>query len=295
MFGYIRPEKPELKIREYEVFRAYYCGVCKSIGRNFGQLPRLTLNYDSTFLALLLSSVSQSEPKSCMERCLLHPANRRRVYRDDKAIDYAADINIILSYHSLKDKWDDDKLLISLPGMAALHLKYKKLKNKYSKLCSAVEENLSKLSTLEKEKCSSIDQAAEPFAALMAEVTGSGPVIEDENTVKILKWLGYNLGKWVYMIDAFHDIERDIKSNSYNPLIYQYKYTENENIADFKNRIKKDMEFTLTYSLNEISKAFELLDVKRNRGLVENIIYMGMLRQTELVLNNINCKGKRQN
>jgi len=103
MFGYILPEKPELKIKEYEIFRAYYCGVCKSIGDRFGQITRISLNYDSAFLALLLDSISRENVKIRKEKCFIHPLKKLFVARDSEVIDYASDINIILAYHNLKD------------------------------------------------------------------------------------------------------------------------------------------------------------------------------------------------
>ncbi len=283
MFGYIRPEKPELKIKEYDEFRAFYCGICKSIAKNSGQIARLTLSYDATFLALLFSSVSNTAPEKRVERCVVHPVQKRNIYKNDKAIDYAADVNIILMYHSLLDKWKDEKLVLSIAGTAALSRKYNKLTKKYPFLCDIIEKKLKKLSKLEEEKCSSVDQAAEPFAQMMAEIMEFCPVIEDEKTKKVLRWLGYNIGKWVYIIDAFDDIEKDLIDKSYNPLLYQYEY-HSEKVCEFKNRIRNDVEFILIYSLNEIGKAYELLEVKRNKDLIENIVFMGMLRQTEIIL-----------
>lgn len=295
MFGYIRPEKLELKIKEFDEFRAFYCGVCKSIGKTCGQVFRLTLSYDATFFALLFSSVSNASPLKKLERCAIHPAQKRSVYKNDTAIDYAADMNIVLTYHSLLDKWKDEKLLLSRVGVTTLSRKYRKLRKKYINVCDIIEGNLKKLSKLEKEKCASTDQAAEPFAELMAEIFVSCPTIGDHKAKKILRWLGYNLGKWVYIIDAFDDIEKDLTDKSYNPLLLQYKYN-GEDVREFKDRIRKDIEFILTYSLNEITKAYELLDVKRNKDLIENIIFMGMLRQTEIVLSDKKCsKAEKRN
>ena len=103
MFGYIMPEKSELKVKEYEMFRAFYCGVCKSIGKRIGNLPRITLNYDTTFLALLLVSLSSDGVKVTRKRCMLHPTKKSNIVIDNQIIDYAADMNIILSFYNLKD------------------------------------------------------------------------------------------------------------------------------------------------------------------------------------------------
>jgi hypothetical protein len=132
-------------------------------------------------------------------------------------------------------------------------------------------------------------RAEEPFPLQMEEETAFEPLCADENTNKILRWIGYNLGKWIYILDAFDDIEKDIESGSYNPLIEQFKYEKGETLCCFKDRIRERVEFNLTYSLNQISKSFELMKIKGNSGILENIIYMGMLRKTENIIGTGSC------
>ena len=222
MFGYIFPEKPELKIKEYELFRAYYCGICKSIANRYGQIPRLTLNYDSTFLAILLSSISEVENDLKMERCIVHPSRKRGVIKNSDIIDYASDINIILAYYKLKDDWRDEKSIKS--GAAALFLEsaFKKIKRKYAEKCEIISHRLRELEKLEKECCNSMDRAAEPFARLMEEIMYYPETCKDEKQSDILKWMGYNIGRWIYIIDAYNDLEDDIRKKTYNPFIYQF-------------------------------------------------------------------------
>ncbi|MGI6778320.1 MAG: DUF5685 family protein [Acetivibrionales bacterium] len=289
MFGYVLPEKPELKIREYEMFRAYYCGVCKSIGKRYGQISRLTLNYDSAFLAILISSVYQEKVNIKMERCIVHPVKKRYVVGKSEIIDYSSDINLLLAYYNLEDNWRDEKSVISGIGKLLLSTNFKKLREKYKEKCVIIEDRLKELEALEKEKCSSMDRAAEPFARLMEEVLLYKPVCDSAETEKILRWIGYNLGKWIYILDAYDDIEDNINNKAYNPLLYQYNYSGQE-MGQFKGFIKKDVEFNLLYTLDQISKAYELLEIKCNTGILENIIYMGMLRKTEKILGMGGCK-----
>jgi hypothetical protein len=288
MFGYIVPEKPEMKIKEYELFRAYYCGVCKSIGKRLGQLERFTLNYDSAFLAVLLSAAAGERIKVQRMRCVAHPVEKRHIIRDSAIIDYASDFNILLAYYNLQDKRRDDGGLVPVSAMAVLHRVFKKLRKKYAQKCDIIEMRLNELVQLEKAGCDSMDRAAEPFAKLMEEVTAYEPLCTEEKHDRTLRWIGYNLGKWIYLLDAFDDLEKDIKAGSYNPLIFQYKYKGGD-LAEFRTQIRDKVEFNLTYSLNEISRAFELLDVKANKEILENIIYMGMLRKTEKILGTGSC------
>jgi hypothetical protein len=288
MFGYVLPEKPEMKIKDYELFRAYYCGLCKSIGRQYGQLKRLLLNYDSTFLAVLLFSISDDKPEINSEKCIVHHIKKRHVVKNSAIVDYAADINILLAYYNLEDKRLDNDMLIAGPAVLALKRSYKKIRNKYKSKCHLIEIQLKALQKLEEEKCNSMDKAAEPFARLMEEIVTYEPLLQEPGPYKIIRWIGYNLGKWIYLLDAFDDIEKDIERKNYNPLIYQFEY-KGEDIGEFKQRIRERVEFNLTYSLSQISKAYELLDKKNNTGILQNILYLGMLKKTETILGTRSC------
>ena len=290
MFGYVVPEKPELKIREYELFRAYYCGVCKSIGRRLGQIPRLTLTYDAAFLALFLSCAAGVTPVVKSQRCIAHPLKKRNMAAGNDIIDYASDINILLAYYKMEDNWKDDRSYLAAAGRLLLKPGYRKLLRKHRKKCDIIENRLKELSLLEKEKCASMDKAAEPFAKLMEEIMAYEPLCGDEGTGRILRWTGYNLGKWIYILDAFNDIEDNIKKGAYNSLIYQFGY-KGEDINKFKQGIRDRVEFNLTYSLSQITGAYELIENSKRSGVVENIIYLGMLRRTEQILGTGSCKG----
>lgn len=285
MFGYIMPEKPELKIKEFDVYRAYYCGVCKSIGKRHGQLKRMTLTYDAAFLALLLCSVLSIKTGMSKERCIVHPVKKSFVTHNE-IIDYSSDINIILAYNNMKDKWKDDRSKVALAGMAAFKRSYKKLVVEYPQKCAIINQRLGDLAILEKEKCASIDMASEPFAKLMEEVLDYNKL--DDKTRQILRWMGYNIGKWIYLIDAFDDLEDDVKNSSYNPFLIHFKYN-GQDVSVFKEEIKNQVEFTLLYCLGEASKAFELLSTKENKGILENILYMGMLSKTDKILCQRSC------
>jgi hypothetical protein len=289
MFGYVLPEKPELKIREYELFRAYYCGVCKSIGSRHGNIQRLTLNYDSTFLALLLSSLAGEKTDLSRERCIAHPLSKRIVVRNSSEVEYASDINVILAYYNFKDKWIDDRSAAACAALVVLKHSFNKIRKRYAEKCDIIESKLKKLDKLEKGKCDSMDRAAEPFAKLMEEIVAYKPVCADESTEKILRWFGYNLGKWIYILDAFDDLEENIRNKKYNPLIYQYNYAGGC-VNEFKDEIRQRVQFNLTYALSQLTKAYELLRLDINSNLIENIIYMGMLRKTEIILGIGSCR-----
>ena len=282
MFGYITPDKPELKIWEFEVFRGYYCAVCKAIASSAGHVGRLSLSYDTAFLALLLDSLESHPLDGRHQRCFVHPAKKRFMVNPNKVVEFASDINILLAYYSLKDKWLDERKISGLSGAAALKRGYKRVKRKHPDLVSEVEKELSALRKLEQENCAYMDEASEPFARIMQNIFAYS--CPDNAEKKTLGWIGYNLGKWIYLVDAYDDVEDNIKSGAYNPLVVQFQYKDEESVQEFKERIKEKIIFILVYSLSEMEKGFSLLNIKKNKSILENIIYSGLLIKTRNVL-----------
>lgn len=275
MFGYVRPLKAELKVREFEIFKSYYCGVCNVIGKK-SKLSRLMLTYDMTFLALLLSSLYMDREISTKKFCP-YKMKYVSIISENKYIEYAADFNILLGNRKLMDNYIDSRNYLYFA--ASKFINSRKInecaKDKIQKIDSCLEE----IRKLEEQKCSNIDEISHYFAVLTSEVFA----IYNDDLGKILKILGYNIGKWIYTIDAYNDLENDIKQNQYNPCIYSFNYNDSS-ISEFKKNIKNDIQFILLKCLDEASKAFELLDFKKNKGISENIIYLGLNKTTEIIL-----------
>ncbi len=278
VLGYVTADKPELKMREFEVYSGYYCGVCKSIARRYGQLPRTVLSYDAAFLALLLAGLQKGEDQPSREHCILHPFKKKTIVQNE-AIDYAADVMLILAWHKLLDDARDEGKLYAKAAMPALKGIYQKLRRARPKLCDKVEENLKALSLLEEEKCASLDEAAEAFAKIMETIFEEGPLPEGFREQEALRRIGYHLGKWIYLMDAVDDVEENIKSGAYNPLLYRFTYQKGE--EHFLERIMETCRFNLFHYLGEMAKAADLLTLRKNRGIIDNVIYKGLLRRTE--------------
>lgn len=284
MFGYVIPYKEELKIKEYRIFKAYYCGLCKSLGKNFNQIVRLGLNYDFAFLSILLSSIDiEIKPRFNLEGCITNPFKKKLIVESNKYIKYSAYASIIFTYFKLLDDWKDERSIKSIFSLLAyLSPKYKAEKE-FKDLYRNSKKILEELNIIEKQQCSLIDKSADLFAKLM-EIIIIPPYLKDSNQKRILKWLGYNLGRWIYILDAFNDIEKDLKNNNYNPILLQYNYSSNQSIDSFIDSIKEPLEFSLTFTLDNIAKSFELLDVYYNKTILENIIYMGMRYKMEKIM-----------
>lgn len=275
MFGYVTPEKAELKIKEFEVFKAYYCGLCRSIGKK-SIVSKVGLTYDMTFLAVLLSAIYSESMEIKKGFC---PIKMRRIAyeAEDICIDYAADMNILLCNRKLMDNYRDDKKLIYLAG--ASMIKNKKSVYELENKLQAVDSCLEEINCLEKEGSRNIDEISHHFARLTEEIFA----YKDDDNGKILRNMGYNLGKWIYIIDAYDDMEKDIKSKNYNAILKGFNYTGQE-ISSFKRGISKNIEFTLIRCLEQTSAAYELLKLKRNKGLLDNIIYLGLEQRTRKIL-----------
>ncbi len=268
MFGYVNAYKDLLRVCDYNVFRGYYCGLCKQLGKNFNQLTRLGLSYDMTFLAILISSLENKRVELKMQNCIAHPFTKRPVIKDDWGIEYSADMSVILSYMKLKDDWNDEHSIKSFARLA-YYFPMKKCAKKYPKQYECIKANLQRLSKLEEQSCKSLDEAADCFGKLLE------PVFDFNGDSKALAWLGYHIGRYIYITDAYMDIDKDLKSKNYNPFIEIYGVKLNKD--DFKQEIIK----SLTFTLNEISNAYSLLEIKKNKELLDNIIYLGLRRNLD--------------
>lgn len=274
MFGYVMPLKGELKVREFDIFKAYYCGLCFEIG-SISHVSRLTLTYDMAFLAILLSSL-YTKQDTVERRFCPFKMKKVSVIPSNEFIRYAAEMNIILSNRKLLDDFNDEKNYFKL--FFSKLIKVGKISIKAREKLEIIDSCLRELSELEKAKCNSIDETSDCFARL---TSGLFSDTEDSNG-RILNSMGYNIGKWIYIMDAYDDLIDDIRDGRYNPLIYSFEYKKGT--EDFKKSIKNNVEFVLLKCLDEISKGFELLDIKKNRGIIENIVYLGMADKTMKVI-----------
>lgn len=268
MFGYVQIRKPELKIKDYEVYHAFYCGMCERLGTRYGVPGRITLTYDMTFLIILLSSVYDVKCKHGKRHCIVHPAKKHNILYN-KITDYCADVNILLSYyHCLDDKADD----ASLKGSAGVLLykkSAKKAAGKYKRQAYAIKQSLARLSCIEKENNQDILKAADCFGRLLAEI-----FIYKEDTFKIyLGDMGYYLGRYIYIMDAYDDLQEDINKGRYNPFKTVYKDT------GFKKNVYEML-------LNEISMAcgaFEQLPCLDYIDILRNILYAGVWNRYDYI------------
>ena len=275
MFGYVKPDIPELKVKEYDLWRAVYCGVCKSIARNFGELPRLNLSFDLAFLALMDMSVRGVRFEAEQQRCIAHPFVKRNCAVCTEGLDYSAYASIILLFHKLNDDRSDGKgvkQLASAVGIPFITGAYIKAGKKYPRLAAKVEKQVRAQAELEKERCPSIDRACEPTARIMQAVFYE--LGEDAARRKQLGSFGYFLGRFIYLTDALDDLRGDSEKGRYNPLLCR-SGLDRISDADFK-RIAESTVFSVNMSLGLLADAYCKCNLTNYRPILDNIIYLGL-------------------
>ena len=186
-------------MREYEIYRGYYCGVCKSIGRRYGQIPRLALSYDAAFLALVLAGIEPGDDVVSKEHCIIHPVKKNTAIAN-ASIDYAGDVMLILTWFKLVDDVRDEKKAGSRVLLEMMKPLYKKIKKTRDPLCDLIQRYLGELSTFEKGRSANLDQVSDTFAKILETVFLCGPGQPDSDEKRILGRLGYHLGKWIYLM-----------------------------------------------------------------------------------------------
>jgi hypothetical protein len=281
MFGYVTPYKMELKIKDYEMFKAYYCGLCISIKNNFSNLCRMTLNYDMTFLGILLDSLEYSKHEYVVTKCIAHPMKKKPKVIDNRALDYAAFCNVALVYYKLLDDYNDDNSLNK--KFISMYIKkfINKSKEDLSPILVNIEENIKKLSFLEKsEEIISIDELSDPFASLTAFIISY--YYKDENFYDELYNLGYNLGRWIYIIDAFDDLKEDMEKHKFNAINKAFNI-ENLPYEDLIINQGNRIEFNLIMSANSTSEALDKLPINKNKDLLFNILQLGLMNKIETI------------
>lgn len=267
MFGYIRPAKERLNAHDEELFQAVYCGLCHELGRKYGFSARFVLNFDFTFLAILLSEAGAPACTSC--RCIAHPCKARCVMAHTASLEVAADHSIVLAWWQLRDHIKDHGLLKSLPyRLAALFLRsaYRKASRCVPEFDASVQRHLSDLAAREREHCASLDQAAEPFAALMADIAAVAP---DELHRRVMAEIFYHLGRWIYLVDAADDLKKDFEAGCYNPLRYRYGLTD----GTLDEKTQQEVALSLDLSVHRMASAYALLEHGVWSNILDSIFY----------------------
>lgn len=266
MFGYIKPYIPDLRVREHEMYRGLYCGLCRSMGKHTGCASQMTLSYDFVFLAAVRAVLQKDTVNPCLRRCAVHPLKKRTCICDNASLKYCAAAAAVLTEAKLWDDINDSKgakkLLSGLLLPFARH-GLKKAEEGVAVPKNEVKAYLEKLSSLERESCPSIDEPADVFGDLLAVIFSYGL---PEREGRIASVIGKSAGRYIYVVDAADDREKDLKSGNYNPLNLRPIETE-------------DLSLAVRLELERAEAAVNLMDFTGKpelEGIIKNIIYEGL-------------------
>ncbi len=273
MFGYVIVEKPSLRIREYDYYRATYCGLCHAMGKCTGCLSRMTLSYDMAFFTLVREMLENEQVHFEKKRCVRHPIKKIQVVSLNPQLEYSAYVGGLLTSGKIIDNINDEK---GIKSAFASFLKFffSKMEKKSSKelpnLKKLVNEKLSALAELEKNRVASIDAPADIFGSMISSLLSCE--LDGEKKL-IAETIGKRIGRWVYIVDAFDDYEKDRKSGSYNPfvLLYDGKNFTEDNLKSISMMLEAEMAM--------VCAAIDLLDedADKNRSeIIKNILCAGM-------------------
>lgn len=261
MYGYINCNKAGLSAEEIGRYQSVYCGLCNELKDSFGQIERLSLSYDMTFLILLLSSLYEPEEKSWEFRCGLNRL-KPKIAVSNKFMSYAADMTIVLTYYKCMDDWQDDKKYLKHWYAGELKKWYDEAARKYPRQCKAIAEGVEALNKVEKSYSPQPDDAVNSSGKMLSELF----VYEEDFWSNSLRRFGYELGRFIYLMDAAMDYQDDQKKNSYNPLFRMHKKPE-------------EMGEILTMSIGNATQIFEKLPLVQDLHLLRNILYAGVWQE----------------
>ncbi len=273
MFGYVRPQKSELLMREFSRYQSVYCGICKSIGQTYGQLPRLTTGYDLTLMALLLLALADDQPPVAAESCIFNPVKKKPIIKGGEIIERCAGLSILLAYHKAMDDRHDEAGLRGMAVGAVLHRPYNLARRRYPRSDEVVQTHLKRLAEIEKGPPDL--KAAAVFGDLLAGLMklAAENSRHEQAVQEALVLIGRDLGSWIYLCDAIDDLEYDCNNGCWNPF-------SNLEITPARELAREKMQAAEL----SLDRTAALLPYTRDGGIIANVITLGMPELREVIL-----------
>ncbi len=275
MFGYVIPDKNNMYIKDFNVFQAFYCGLCKALSKTGSQPTRLCTNYDVTFYNVFLHSLVGEEVKFQKKLCVYNGKKKVIVAPDELSLKMA-DLAVLLVYYNIEDDVHDGK-----PTRIVLKWRLALRKNAAARRLPEIDglmrRSFSRLAKLEKARCDDIDEVADCFASLMRDITRKF-VKADEN----VDTFAYNLGRLVYLMDAVDDLQKDSKKGRYNPLLLNYGKCDDK--AEYLKKNSDELSFLLVSAYNKLVGSYNALPIVMYEGVLSNTVYLGIKMQMERLL-----------
>lgn len=261
MFGYVVANMEELTEEQKGIYRQYYCGLCRSLKKQYGNFGRLTLNYDMTFMVLLLADLLDPETTYHRGRCVVHPA-KERTMAENEVLDYGAAMNILLAYYNLIDDWKDEKKKTAQTAANRLKKYIPAIEEQYPRQARAVVEGMAELAKEENKAPADPDTAANIFGRLLGQLF----VYKKDYWSEDCRRFGEALGRFVYWMDAYEDLPKDRKKGGYNPMTLLCDR------PDYQARVEEMLKDTL----GECALILERLPLVEHLDILRNVIYSGV-------------------
>ena len=268
MFGYVVMNKPEIRFKDFDLYRSFYCGLCRELREKYGISGQITLTYDMTFVVVLLSALYEPPTQKGTTRCVIHPVCRQPV-RKNAATEYGADMNVLLTYYKCMDDWEDEKKFAALGYGKILQRKNNRLSRRYPEKAEKIRKLLEKLSQMEKAGETDIDKMSGCFGQIMEEIFAWKKDVWEDS----LRRMGFYLGKFIYILDAYDDVEKDVKNGNYNPFAEKYI------MKGFDEQVRQ----LLIMMMAQTCREFEKLPIMKYTDILRNILYSGVWCRFEII------------
>ena len=268
MFGYVVMNKPEIRFKDFDLYRSFYCGLCRELREKYGISGQITLTYDMTFVVVLLSALYEPPTQKGTTRCVIHPVCRQPV-RKNAATEYGADMNVLLTYYKCMDDWEDEKKFAALGYGKILQRKNNRLSYRYPEKAEKIRKLLEELSQMEKAGETDIDKMSGCFGRIMEEIFAWKKDVWEDS----LRRMGFYLGKFIYILDAYDDVEKDVKNGNYNPFAEKYI------MKGFDEQVRQ----LLIMMMAQTCREFEKLPIIKYTDILRNILYSGVWCRFETI------------
>ena len=268
MFGYVVMNKPEIRFKDFDLYRSFYCGLCRELREKYGISGQITLTYDMTFVVVLLSALYEPPTQKGTTRCVIHPVCKQPV-RKNAATEYGADMNVLLTYYKCMDDWEDEKKFAALGYGKILQRKNNRLSYRYPEKAEKIRKLLEELSQMEKAGETDIDKMSGCFGRIMEEIFAWKKDVWEDS----LRRMGFYLGKFIYILDAYDDVEKDVKNGNYNPFAEKYI------MKGFDEQVRQ----LLIMMMAQTCREFEKLPIIKYTDILRNILYSGVWCRFEAI------------
>lgn len=279
MFGYVVMNKPEIRFKDFDLYRSFYCGLCRELREKYGISGQITLTYDMTFVVVLLSALYEPPTQKGTTRCVIHPVCKQPV-RKNAATEYGADMNVLLTYYKCMDDWEDEKKFAALGYGKILQRKNNQLSYRYPEKAEKIRKLLEELSQMEKAGETDIDKMSGCFGRIMEEIFAWKTDVWEGS----LRRMGFYLGKFIYILDAYDDVEKDVKNGNYNPFAEKYI------MKGFDEQVRQ----LLIMMMAQTCREFEKLPIIKYTDILRNILYSGVWCRFEAIVRKRREAGEKK-